>query len=477
MNDKIPHGAQIELKCNANHVLVGVNINMCINGNWALEWPTCQARCNVDDITSFTYAAVCELDGIEIDCNDRMVTGTNAELKCLNGYRNVDDGDDQVLTCGDNGEWNDIPSACEQICGRIPVTKAVDLEQDYNDGDKDHDDGHVAIATAPWHAIIYKKNVSGDFNEICGGTIIDTKAVVSAKNCFWDSAIIAPLPAAEFRVAVGKLGRDFNDDQNDDYQVFSVDNIYYMEGDGQLYEQDLAVIIVSNHIQYNVNVTPICLSNRNSDNDSHNELGRIVYWEPLNNTLKSIDVKVQLDNNCDKNFIILDILAEQMYVTQTSDMGNGVAYPEIENNKTIYYLRGIRTAAEMPENCGPNKIGYRSIRKYIDFINQRAIMHRIPSMIAGTKSTRSCKITQVPQNGVILTVDQLNTCQRQQDLVKHFQAIQYICLDSYRLIGLQSNLCVNGMWSNAPPRCEEIKPKQSGICFKLFCFFFYFLFL
>lgn len=469
-DDEIQHGTKVEFECDANHHLSGLDINICVNGDWALEAVNCEPHCTVDDITSFSYATHCKWDGIPIHCNKRMEPGTTTTLECLNGYANANDNDgDQVLECGENGQWNDIPTACEQICGQIPDIAA--------DADADANAVMRVPYLAPWHAVIYRKTDDGKFVQKCGGTIVDTKAVVSAISCFWNASTRQPNPESEYRVAVGKVHQDFDDTQDDDCQVFSVDKIYYMQaghsGISQ-FDQDLAVIILSNHIQYNVNVTPICLPTHDTLSASSDELGRIVHWNQSNNTLQSVDVGVQFTDNCDPDFVAVDIPADEKNIARTSDRGNGVAHPIVEYDKNIYYLRGMLTSDIIPDNCDTNSAIYRNILPHVDFINQRAFMHRIPLMGAGTKSTRSCKIAQVPANGAILAVDGMNTCQRRNDAVKSMQVIQYICLERYRLVGMQSNLCVNGVWSNVPPRCEEIIKKRPGKLVTTFesCFYF-----
>ncbi|KAI8426813.1 hypothetical protein MSG28_014495 [Choristoneura fumiferana] len=61
-----------------------------------------------------------------------------------------------------------------------------------------------------WHVGIYSK-VYTPFMQICGGTLVTTKTVISAAHCFWNKAADAPLPARKFAVGAGKRYRPWND--------------------------------------------------------------------------------------------------------------------------------------------------------------------------------------------------------------------------------------------------------------------------
>ncbi|KOB68747.1 Hemolymph protein 14 [Operophtera brumata] len=61
----------------------------------------------------------------------------------------------------------------------------------------------------PWHAGIYRKNVTS-YEQICGGSLISKRVVISAAHCFWTD-LEKQLPASQFAVAVGKLYRPWDD--------------------------------------------------------------------------------------------------------------------------------------------------------------------------------------------------------------------------------------------------------------------------
>lgn len=108
--------------------------------------------------------------------------GTIAYVSCQRGYEK--NGPQQTLTCLGDGRWSPAPQRCTQICGEI------------NEGTAYVVGGSVTnITRVPWHVGIYRKErEDGRYQQICGGTILTSRVVISAMVIsfiffFWDQQL------------------------------------------------------------------------------------------------------------------------------------------------------------------------------------------------------------------------------------------------------------------------------------------------
>lgn len=115
----------------------------------------------------------------------------------------------------------------------------------------------------PWHAAIYKRtNEHSRRHQICGGTIITAKIVISAMHCFWDPSEDAAYPKSHYRVAVGKSRRAEDAREEHVPQFFYIHEIIGYNGYSDYknnYANDIALIVLDNYIQFHAYVVPICL--------------------------------------------------------------------------------------------------------------------------------------------------------------------------------------------------------------------------
>lgn len=133
----------------------------------------------------------------------------------------------------------------------------------------------VNITKVPWHVGIYRKiRADGPFEQQCGGTILNAKAIVTAIHCFWDPYERKPHPEIQFSIAVGKVNRDYNAQEALKTQVFGVEKIHYPEGYTDIiayYAQDIAVVILNGFIEFSSYVMPVCLPYGLKYDDTINE--------------------------------------------------------------------------------------------------------------------------------------------------------------------------------------------------------------
>lgn len=162
----------INYKCIENHYLIGNATNICINGHWQSPKPHCRPRCSPQEIQGVTISANCfsivNNEQKSTSCIRPVEPGTIAYVSCQRGYERT--GPQQTLTCQPDGRWQPRPQRCTQICGEI------------NEGSAYVVGGATTnITRVPWHVAIYRKNGrDSKFQQICGGTIVSSKTVISA---------------------------------------------------------------------------------------------------------------------------------------------------------------------------------------------------------------------------------------------------------------------------------------------------------
>lgn len=161
----------ITYKCIENHHLFGNSSNYCINGRWQSPKPQCKPRCSPTEIQGVTISANCfsiiNNEQKSTSCVRPVEPGTIAYVSCQQGYEKT--GPQQTLTCQPDGRWSPSPQRCTPICGEINEGAA------YVVGGL-----NTSISKVPWHAGIYQKNHYDQYQQICGGTIISSKVIISA---------------------------------------------------------------------------------------------------------------------------------------------------------------------------------------------------------------------------------------------------------------------------------------------------------
>lgn len=177
-NKKVSYGEIVEnfvsvnYSCIENHYLIGNGTNICIGGRWQSPIPQCKPRCSTTEIQGVTISANCfsiiNNTQKSTSCVRPVEPGTIAYVSCQRGYEKT--GPQQTLTCQSNGRWNPQPQKCTQICGEINEGAAYVVGGSTTN-----------VSRVPWHVGVYKKNsYDGKFQQICGGTIITSRVIISA---------------------------------------------------------------------------------------------------------------------------------------------------------------------------------------------------------------------------------------------------------------------------------------------------------
>lgn len=154
----------------------------------------------------------------------------------------------------------------------------------------------VNITKVPWHIGIFTDITSKNtFSQICGGTIINAKLVISAAHCFWDTVENRLYEASNFKVGAGKYYRDFYATEPTKPQIVDVAQIItkqeYNDYAGY-FALDIALLILVEHFEFKSYIKPICLETNLNFNEKYVQPGAIgkvnCEFPSLNNVLKEL---------------------------------------------------------------------------------------------------------------------------------------------------------------------------------------------
>ena len=117
------------------------------------------------------------------------------------------------LTCEESGNWSHAAFKCEAVCGKV-ARHSVPLQIG----------GKISNVTeVPWHVGIYKES-----EQICGGTIITERLVISAAHCFSVATNqIHVVDYSLYQVAAGKILRGLNETETQETQVRGVKDVKF----------------------------------------------------------------------------------------------------------------------------------------------------------------------------------------------------------------------------------------------------------
>ena len=197
------------------------NVKDCLNSKTEL------LMCPYKEISGMSITALCEFDNSEIDCTDNLLPGTKATAHCHTGYTNPAGDVNSELTCLASGQWNDTAIKCEPECGVI--TKFYGWKYAYglfgffvlNLFFKFQNISGTDVHDVPWHVGIYQDDI-----QICGGTIISERVVISAAHCFsQETNGQHEIDYSRYKVAAGKTTQNLNETEASESQVRDVQEV------------------------------------------------------------------------------------------------------------------------------------------------------------------------------------------------------------------------------------------------------------
>lgn len=384
----VPNYSRIEYRCIENHAIEGNATNVCYNGNWRHPKASCRPKCDPTGIDGITILANCyrrEDDReVNVNCRQPLDPGTYATINCRAGY-GISPEFHKRVTCGADGRWSPEPGRCTQTCGEqgsIGIPFIVG--------------GHESnIAEVPWHVGLYMKQMpTGDFEHICGGSIISARLVVSAMHCFWDGAENQVHNVRQFQIAVGKSKRGIAEREDYPVQIIAVEKLLYDEAynhEQSFFVNDIVVVVVEKYIEFKTYVVPVCVKWTLSFEESKvtaDVYGKVAGWgltEPGGETspvlrvveMPTVGREECIENSPEqfKNFITFDKFCAG-YLNGVSvcegDSGGGMVFPETIGRKTVHYLRGIVSVGVRLRNSCDNfrYATFTNVNKYTDLLKQ-----------------------------------------------------------------------------------------------------------
>ncbi|KAI8426714.1 hypothetical protein MSG28_014420 [Choristoneura fumiferana] len=111
----------------------------------------------------------------------------------------------------------------------------------------------------PWHAGVYDKTFT-PYKQICGGSLISTRVIISAAHCFWKTE--RQEAASTYAVALGKIYRPWDEARDTGAHKSDVSEIKipvrYL-GEAGHYQADIALVFMSTPVVYRTYIRPICM--------------------------------------------------------------------------------------------------------------------------------------------------------------------------------------------------------------------------
>lgn len=380
--DRIHHG--IEYKCNEKYTLTGSSINLCQNGAWTTELPTCELYCRKQSLISIDTVPSSCLYNNETSprsCKKSVPPATIAYLSCRYGHELKNPAYHRRLTttCQTDGNWSFKRIRCKPICGlKVKMSKS-NRNADFED-----------LRQLPWHANVYKYNHHQRlWIKNCGGTIITTKFVLSAAHCFWDVSKHEIMEAINFLVSVGKVYHRVHRNQDDNQmQKIGIEKIHHIIEWTEIYYGDLALLYLQKSIVLHSYVRPICIDYSVRFNDimvpngwvgetidcstgNIDRLGLMQLTTIGPDVCRNQDDEGSLpyDKFCatvNDNTNISDSGKQQM--TCGINSGSGFSISKVINNQPRFYLRGVLNAYENMCNFEHKYLCFTNIQLYLNFI-------------------------------------------------------------------------------------------------------------
>ncbi|XP_066990919.2 modular serine protease isoform X2 [Anabrus simplex] len=379
--------AFLNYTCNPGFSITGTRSVYCQDGMWFSQPPTC-SRVSCSPLESISRDVTCTFNRDNVPCGGRMSVGTVANIKCKDHYQQVPELFSYQTVCNSNGKWSREISSCIPVCG-VRNPEGVPF---VSNGVK------TKFGEFPWHVGVYRLNDGKDeWEQICGGTLISSRVVISAAHCFYDEDTDQVFDKNLYKIVAGKYFRDW-EKKNKYLQEGKIENIIVHEmykGKTLNYESDIAVINLQVEIVFNLAVRPVCLDREKLYMNyqlSAGNVGAVVGWgvnenmepseELITAYLPYVDYQVcyRTVPESFRQFLRKDkFCAGHLNGTSVcpGDSGGGLAFPQESELGTRWYLQGIVSVGVPPK--GANKCfdrqysAFTRVADYYNFISENMI--------------------------------------------------------------------------------------------------------
>ncbi|KAF2893179.1 hypothetical protein ILUMI_12995 [Ignelater luminosus] len=373
----VPPLTPLILNCQKRYKPVppGNFLSICHNGEWLPSPAACSPACPPVESTDTTIVN-CKFLGKTLDSCKDPIDGVQAVIKCAEFYEEPGVEQFPYRRCID-GSWDRTFPQCLPVCG-LKRPRGIPDPVDSN---------LVRRGDFPWHVGIYDAKTKSN---ICGGTLISLRAVVSAAYCFSNLSNGRMYPKENYLVATGKYFLEYHDNRDEDVKYSGVNDIFFpMEYKGEIsqYESDIAVVILNTALTPTTSVQPICVdwaSKFEYQQISGNNSGLVVgsdLTESIDSSkeFKELAISVLPFEQCFEQvpkdfqrFLTHDKICSELSSSGQSireGYGGGGLVQYINNR---YYLRGIVSVASKISQEGSNVyyVTYTLMSKYVDFVKQ-----------------------------------------------------------------------------------------------------------
>ncbi|XP_050505512.1 uncharacterized protein LOC114338869 isoform X1 [Diabrotica virgifera virgifera] len=452
--DQIEVNTIVRLECNEGYQLYPYNTLMACDSNWDEEdFPVCRKKCPSFYSTATTKLICKDKDENTITC-DKATDGTYLTYSCVAFYE-VPPGGKNVLYCND-GIWDFPKPLCKPICGKKVTTDTTELTWGGTD---------VKGYEYPWVIAMFKK-LAGKYENVCGGTLVSRRVVVTAAHCVTDNYGNA-LGRENFQVAAGKLYNAFGDPRDKHAQYRKISQVVVhpgYRGVSQRYVADLALLITQELFKLEPVIMPACFDNVNTIYLKNYQVGEVAGWglteeEKPSERLRVIKIPYKEGATCsrelpeswEEQYNFLDKICagrvDQQIAVCQGDSGSGLVFKNREDSR--YYIQGLVSIAP---NLYTSKCNYQtnalytSVAFYYTWINKEMTINYL----------EDCLLPPHPRNGKWSVG---GGEKKPGDIVLSNTILTFSCNRGYILSSISPHYdCAN---SYNPPTCLILCPKMS----------------
>lgn len=273
----------------------------------------------------------------------------------------------------------------------------------------------------PWHVAVFKRaTIDAPFEQICAGTVLNAKVVLSAVHCFWNNETNFFHDRSLFVIKTGKAFREFDDGNEATHvqtlAVSSFEHSAYFEYRNGFHD-DFFAVVLNEPIEFTADTSPICIDldfgiGGDRGYVSPDLRGVAGGWgsnkttgQP-NSMLSTIEISAISREKCikDSSAELLEYLTTDKFCAKTlspgatlcaHDSGSGLVFPVETNGKIKYYLKGVASIGSTNGTCNSSQ--------YMTFTNIAHLIGRISEISDEIWSNTVGQFTiQAPTNVAVI---------------------------------------------------------------------------
>ncbi|XP_014273412.1 coagulation factor X [Halyomorpha halys] len=239
----------------------------------------------------------------------------------------------------------------------------------------------------PWHAALYRMdNSSQDYEYICGGTIVNTNAVLTAAHCVYDDEK-DDIDYRKMVIAVGKRNSSWEhrDVHEQRFEVISKKLRITYRGFRTRFQDDIAILVLNDTIKFRSTVMPVCIDWGSLYEPNGGEVGTVFGWA-VNNRGESSDepkmFRMQQLNfiECYKkvsedfsSFISSDkfcAIHKDNNTVEHEYVSGGLVFSRGQGDKERYFIKGVGSLKDRKRD---DLIAFTNISSHIQWINRTLV--------------------------------------------------------------------------------------------------------